>query len=84
MPQVPREPKYDGGGRLQDLVAAADDSVKAALSTGKGISEFLSTIDKLSKSDMEAIVDEAITLLESFYVHLPLKRAMHAVDRFSD
>ncbi|KAB1068575.1 S41 family peptidase [Methylobacterium planeticum] len=75
-----REPKYDDGGRLQDLVAAADDSVKAALSAGKGISEFLSTIDKLSEDEMEVIVDQAIKLLESFYVHLPMKRAMHAVD----
>jgi hypothetical protein len=26
------------------------------------------------------MVEQAIKLLEGFYVHLPLKRAMHAVD----
>ncbi|KAA2235062.1 S41 family peptidase [Salinarimonas soli] len=74
------EPKYDGGGRLSDIVAAADDSVKAALLTGKGINGFLSAIDKLTKPEMEIIVSQAINLIEKFYVHLPMKRAMHAVD----
>jgi hypothetical protein len=29
---------------------------------------------------MNDIAEQAIVLLESFYVHLPLKRAIHAVD----
>lgn len=74
-----KEPTSDGG-RLQDLVAAADDSVKAALTGGKGLREFLATIDKLSPAELDLVVEQAIKLLEGFYVHLPLKRAMHAVD----
>jgi C-terminal processing protease CtpA/Prc len=65
---------------VQELVAAADDSVRAALSTGQGLGDFLATIDKLEPHELNEIVTEAIKLLEGFYVHLPLKRAMHAVD----
>jgi C-terminal processing protease CtpA/Prc len=34
----------------------------------------------LSRSQREAIIDQALELIEKLYVHLPLKRAMHAVD----
>ncbi|MER9490828.1 S41 family peptidase [Mesorhizobium sp. M0320] len=74
-----RKPEYDGGS-LQDLVAAADDSVKMALGNGRGLREFLATIDKLAEPDLDLIVEQAVKLLEGFYVHLPMKRAMHAVD----
>jgi len=35
---------------------------------------------RLSKADRLTIVDQALILLERNYVHLPLKRAMHAVE----
>ncbi|HEV8483766.1 MAG TPA: S41 family peptidase [Blastocatellia bacterium] len=35
---------------------------------------------KLSRDDRLAIVEQALVLLERNYVHLPLKRAMHAID----
>ena len=76
---MPRKPEYDGGS-LEHLVAAANDSVKLTLSGGRGLREFLATIDKLSETELELIVDQGMKLLEGFYVHLPLKRAMHAVD----
>jgi hypothetical protein len=47
------------------------------------LSKFLKSIDpkcKLSKRDRLRIVDQALLLLEMNYVHLPLKRAMHAID----
>jgi hypothetical protein len=47
------------------------------------LSKFLKTIDrkyKLSRSDRLRIVQQALLLLEMNYVHLPLKRAMHAID----
>jgi len=47
------------------------------------LSEFLKAIEKrckLSKRDRLRIVDQALLLLEMNYVHLPLKRAMHAID----
>jgi len=34
----------------------------------------------LSPDDRAGIVEQALALMEGFYVHLPLKRAMHAVD----
>jgi len=34
----------------------------------------------LSTADRELLVDQALALIEQLYVHLPLKRAMHAVD----
>lgn len=47
------------------------------------LSKFLKAIEsrsRLSKSDRLRIVDQALLLLEMNYVHLPLKRAMHAID----
>jgi hypothetical protein len=42
--------------------------------------EFLDTPDALSVEDRRVVIDEALVLIEQLYVHLPLKRAMHAVD----
>jgi hypothetical protein len=58
--------------------------VKASAS----LSDFLETFRrttrwKLSKSCRLAIIDQALVLLEMNYVHLPLKRAMHAIDPIS-
>jgi C-terminal processing protease CtpA/Prc len=67
--------------RLQDQAAASpDDSVKHALSTARGLGDFLQSIDKLTPAELETIVDQAIGMLEGFYVHLPFKRAMHGID----
>jgi len=74
-----QQPGSDGGS-LQDLIAAADDSVKVALSGGKGLRDFLASVDRLTPDELSLIVDQAIKLLEGFYAHLPLKRAMHAID----
>ncbi|WP_428263547.1 amidohydrolase family protein [Haliangium sp.] len=43
------------------------------------LSEFLRTFGELSLDDRRLIVDQALRMLEGHYVHLPLKRAMHAV-----
>jgi C-terminal processing protease CtpA/Prc len=47
------------------------------------LTRFLQTIDGqsgLSKKDRLRLLDQAILLLEMNYVHLPLKRAMHAIN----
>src|SRR5258707_11598463 len=47
------------------------------------LARFLKTIEKrskLSRKDRLRIVDQALLMLEMNYVHLPLKRAMHAID----
>lgn len=53
------------------------------INKSKTLSEFLRTYSKqqrLSKRERLSIVDRALVLLEMNYVHLPLKRALHAVD----
>src|SRR5436853_2529285 len=60
--------------KLQEVESSADTMP---------LSKFLKTIDqkyKLSKRDRLRIVQQALLLLEMNYVHLPLKRAMHAID----
>ena len=47
------------------------------------LSKFLKSLDRkrqLSRRDRLRIVEQAILLLEMNYVHLPLKRAIHAID----
>src|SRR5437588_894619 len=62
--------------------------MKARLNIAAGaeamlLSEFLESIKKrrgLSRTDRLRIIDQVILLLEMNYVHLPLKRAMHAIN----
>jgi hypothetical protein len=54
----------------------ADTDLGAAIT----LQEFLSTTSDLTIEERQLIVDQALILIEQFYVHLPLKRAMHAVD----
>ena len=55
---------------------AADTSLGAVTP----LREFLATTGSLTTEERRLIVDQALLLIEQFYVHLPLKRAMHAVD----
>lgn len=60
--------------KLQEVEASA-----ATMS----LSKFLKSIDRkcqLSRRDRLRIVDQALLVIEMNYVHLPLKRAMHAID----
>ena len=42
--------------------------------------DFLATAGALTPAQRRTIVGQALTLIDDIYVHLPLKRAMHAVD----
>ena len=55
----------------------AANSHLGALST---LPEFLDTVGELTLRDRRRIIDQAMVLIEQAYVHLPLKRAMHAID----
>src|SRR5207244_8384397 len=48
--------------------------------TTVGLTAFLETPGELTLHDRRTIVEQAMVLLQENYVHLPLKRAMHAVD----
>jgi len=42
--------------------------------------KYLKSIGELNDSEREILVDQALILIGDIYVHLPLKRAMHAVE----
>jgi hypothetical protein len=46
----------------------------------RSLRAFLETAGTLTRDERLTLINQAIVLLEGFYVHLPLKRAMHAVD----
>ncbi|HVQ07875.1 MAG TPA: S41 family peptidase [Allosphingosinicella sp.] len=59
---------------------AGEAAAGGAADGSTGLETFLATAGSLTPTERLAIVNQAILLLEGFYVHLPLKRAMHAVD----
>src|SRR5467141_81129 len=65
--------------RLKD----AEDAVRRQPAAAMRLSSFLRAFErkgKLSRKDRLRIVEQSLLLLNMNYVHLPLKRAMHAVD----
>jgi C-terminal processing protease CtpA/Prc len=72
--------------RQQSIEAWLDKvhpAVKNQLGASVRLSEFMAAFEKrgkLSKSDRLLLVDQALLLMEMNYVHLPLKRAIHAQD----
>ena len=68
------------GKRLELLEIA--DSPKARR-TARGLGEFLNSSERraqLSRQERLRIVEQALLLMEMNYVHLPMKRAIHAID----
>jgi C-terminal processing protease CtpA/Prc len=55
-------------------------AVRPLLRKAVGLDQFFAGIRDLRDGERALIVDQAIMLLEGFYAHLPLKRAMYAVD----
>jgi hypothetical protein len=55
-------------------------AVKENLGAIQTLAEFMATAGELSPEQRDQIIDQALILLEDFYVHLPLKRAMHAIE----
>jgi hypothetical protein len=54
--------------------------VQKNLGAVQSLPDFLATAGELSQQDRELLIDQALVMLEQVYVHLPLKRAMHAID----
>jgi hypothetical protein len=46
----------------------------------ESLPEFLAKVDDLTTAQRKQVADVALSLLEELYVHLPLKKAMHAID----
>lgn len=71
-----RKVKSRDGESRKALAASVQEHVGAV----QLLSEFRATAGKLTLEERILIVKQAIVMLENIYVHLPLKRAMHAVD----
>ncbi|HEX9658903.1 MAG TPA: amidohydrolase family protein, partial [Rhodothermales bacterium] len=61
------------------VFGAVDDSLVDPM-TSRTLREFLEERPRLSDDERRRIIDQGILLLERYYVHLPMKRTMHAVD----
>lgn len=63
-----------------EFLKGINKDLRSNYATTTNLPEFLKTTGNLSRDDMRLIVEQAQLLLEMFYVHMPLKRAMHAID----
>ena len=73
--------KEEVGARAR--LAEGEVAARSASATVTPLARFLEGVEKrsrLSRLDRLRIVEQALLLLNMNYVHLPLKRAMHAVD----
>ena len=66
-------------GRLQEI-AALNETPHPAITRLEDFLKSAEKAGKLSRKERLQIVGQALLLLEMNYVHLPLKRAVHAVD----
>src|SRR5688572_33115882 len=55
-------------------------AVRSELGAAEPLPSFLAGAGLLTLADRRRIVQQALVLLEQNYVHLPLKKAMHAVE----
>ncbi len=64
--------------RLREPAAGAEalEPSRAGVDT---LASFLATAGQLTLEDRRTLVGQALAMLEQTYVHLPLKRAMHAI-----
>lgn len=62
------------------LMKNVPKEIKSLFAGMVDLKTFLQTPGALSKADMQLLVDQALILIEGFYVHMPLKKAMHAID----
>lgn len=58
----------------------AAEAVRGNIGQPQSLRDFLETTGELTLAERQQIVDQALLMLEQVYVHLPLKRAMHAID----
>ena len=68
---------------IDEANEAAKKAVLENLGAVQTLAEFMATAGKLKLEERDQIIDQAIVLLEDFYVHLPLKRAMYAIEPVS-
>jgi hypothetical protein len=52
----------------------------SAMGSVQTLPAFLATSGQLTLAEQRLVINQAINLIQELYVHLPLKRAMHAID----
>jgi hypothetical protein len=57
-----------------------DKSVRGEFAGARTLTTLLASVEPLSREERMLIVRQALILIEQNYAHLPLKRAMHAID----
>ena len=74
------QPFQDTDARSFGSTASDRQWIDENLGTRVRLSEFRSTVVPLTSEERELLIDQAMLMLDQVYVHLPLKRAMHAID----
>lgn len=80
---INQAPAASGAGAVGAPITAAraaDSATVAGVGQTQALGAFLAQAGILSTEDRRTIVEQAIAMLEGVYVHLPLKRAMHAIE----
>ncbi len=62
------------------LSARTIETANPHLGAVVSLPEFLNLAEELTPAERHTLVDQALVLIDDIYVHLPLKRAMHAID----
>ena len=63
-----------------DFLNGSHATVRSHLKAAVDLPTFLASVGTLTLSSRKRLVEQARVLLESNYVHLPLKESMHGVD----
>jgi hypothetical protein len=61
-------------------MGSGETSYGAGGQAARSLPDFVAAAGDLSADERRRVIDQALVLIEQLYVHLPLKRAMHAVD----
>ncbi|HEU0052158.1 MAG TPA: hypothetical protein VFQ39_03230, partial [Longimicrobium sp.] len=70
----------DGTYWIRGITGAPHAAIADQVGRAIDLRQFDALTGRLTTADMLLIVGQALLIFEQNYVHLPLKRAMHAVD----
>lgn len=76
----PRRPRRPRSTPVPDYIRAGDAATQPLLASTVTLPTFWRTTGTLTLGERKTIVEQALVLIGENYVHLPLKRSMHATD----
>lgn len=77
---TPKKPSKRPERKTPAYLKRMNVAVREHFAGAMDLTTFLTTVGDLTLEDRKHLVQQALVLIEQNYVHLPLKRAMHAVD----